>query len=189
MIKFTIGLWIFVILAGVSALARFAYVPGDAANAPKSWPILTRLPAPANRPEILVFLHPKCGCSQATLRNLETMLPEIGEKAVVKLVLNDLGDPKLLEESRAFSTAKTLKNITLVVDHNGFETNAFEVKTSGQVMLYDESGRLVFAGGLTPFRGHEGVSEGELSIVKWLNQRDMTWKTTSVFGCAMKEKI
>ena len=189
MIKYSLGLWLFILVAGISAFAKFAYTPGETAHAPKLWPALTRLKAPNQLPKLLVFVHPKCGCSEATLRNLEKILPDLVNKVQIKIVMNDLGDPAMLQGSKAFAQASAFKNVDIVVDHGGYETAAFGVKTSGQAMLYDETGHLVFQGGLTPFRGHEGVSEGEISVVKWIQTREMVWKDTSVFGCAMKEKI
>jgi hypothetical protein len=43
-----------------------------------------------------------------------------------------------------------------VTDAGGEETTRFGVKTSGTILLYSGTGRLLFSGGITASRGHRG---------------------------------
>lgn len=187
------GSWILILAIGVGAFAQFSYTPGQAADASTAWPSLSRLQPAENQPELLVFLHPKCACSHATLKDLGSILPEIGSRAKVRVIFNDLGDPSLLEESHSYEMAKEMASesggIEIVKDPNGVESKLFGVKTSGQVFLYDEQAKLVFSGGLTPSRGHEGESQGAIAVMSWLNSKKIQWQTSNVFGCSMKVKL
>lgn len=183
------ALWVLILIGGVSAFARYSYTPGEAAEAAPLWPALSSLQPNLTKPELLVFLHPKCACSHATLTDLERLIPQIGARARVRVVFNDLGDSALLRESHSFEMAKEIEGIEVVEDPGGFESAKFGVKTSGQVFLYDERGQLVFSGGLTPSRGHEGESVGAIAVLRWLNSRKIEWQTSDVFGCSMKVKL
>ena len=61
--------------------------------------------------------------------------------------------------------------------------------TSGQVLLYQPSGRLAFSGGITPARGHSGDNPGSdavLSLVRReARQADGVPVTCRVFGCPL----
>lgn len=183
------AVWILVLVSGVFAFANYSYTPGKPADLQITWPSLSSLKPSLKQPELLVFLHPKCSCSHATLADLARLIPDIGSRAHVRVVFNDLGDPSLLEESHSYAMASEIPGVELVKDPNGVQSNLFGVKTSGQMFLYDEQGVLVFSGGLTPSRGHEGESQGSITVLKWLNTRELQWKTSDVFGCSMKENL
>jgi len=51
-------------------------------------------------------------------------------------------------------------------------------------LLYDISGRLVFDGGITSARGHQGDNAGRSAISALLTgQHDVVVRATPVFGC------
>jgi hypothetical protein len=58
-----------------------------------------------------------------------------------------------------------LPEARLVTDAHGAESRRFGSATSGQVLLYDPAGRLVFAGGITPARGDMGDSFGRETLM------------------------
>ena len=84
-----------------------------------------------------------------------------------------------------WNTASALPDVTVVADDDGAEARRFGVSTSGQTLLYDERGRLLFAGGITGSRAHQGDNDGRRAIVALLNQKSSPRSTTSVFGCAL----
>jgi hypothetical protein len=58
--------------------------------------------------------------------------------------------------------------------------------TSGETMLYDASGRLVFAGGITGSRGHGGDNAGEDAVVAALLGGSGGASEAPVYGCALR---
>ncbi len=69
------------------------------------------------------------------------------------------------------------------IDSDGIETERFHAATSGQTLVYDPSGELLFHGGITGARGHEGDNDGQDSVVQILNGRNSMCRETPVFGC------
>jgi hypothetical protein len=57
--------------------------------------------------------------------------------------------------------------------------------TSGQTVLYDNEGALLFSGGITGARGHAGDNAGRTSLVELLNRGAAGRSRTSVFGCPL----
>lgn len=66
------------------------------------------------------------------------------------------------------------------------EADLFGAATGGHVFFYSPEGALVFEGGITPGRGHEGVSAGQQLILAAL-EGSATIASTDVFGCSLTE--
>jgi hypothetical protein len=56
---------------------------------------------------------------------------------------------------------------------------------SGETLLYDPHGRLVFRGGLTAGRGHAGDSPGRRAVVACFNEPTPERRDLPVFGCPL----
>jgi len=72
-------------------------------------------------------------------------------------------------------------------DDDGVEAARFGAATSGQVILYDRDGRLLFSGGITASRGHAGDNDGRDAIVSLLGGGRGTRHSSPVFGCSLLE--
>jgi len=75
--------------------------------------------------------------------------------------------------------------VTVDFDGGGAEAKRFGAETSGAVVLYDRAGRLVFHGGITAARGHEGDSFGQQRIAALLTGARADRTDAPVFGCAL----
>jgi hypothetical protein len=73
-------------------------------------------------------------------------------------------------------------------DEGGREGSRFAVGTSGGVVLYDTRGRLLFRGGITAARGHEGDSFGQERIASLLTTGAADRADAPVFGCALEDE-
>ncbi len=77
---------------------------------------------------------------------------------------------------------------TVHFDGEGDERRRFRAFTSGQVLVYDVAGRLVFDGGLTAARGHAGPNPGQAALFELLtDKRTVARKAWPVFGCPLDE--
>ena len=54
----------------------------------------------------------------------------------------------------------------VVNDVEGVEARRFGAQTSGTTSLYSPDGRLLFSGGITSSRGHEGDNAGEDALTQ-----------------------
>jgi hypothetical protein len=89
------------------------------------------------------------------------------------------------EKTDIWNAASSLPGVTVLVDHDGFESQVFNSRTSGQAMLYSENGELLFTGGITIARGHIGDNEGRRTLIKLLTGERADTVQTAVFGCPL----
>ena len=83
-----VALWLVASGLCIKALVDFDTTPGVAAAAPTSWPAGVALPRSAGRPTLVLFLHPRCSCSRATLAELERVLTRCPHRAAVDVVFS-----------------------------------------------------------------------------------------------------
>ncbi|GAA5508605.1 hypothetical protein Rcae01_04072 [Novipirellula caenicola] len=161
------GCWLAAVLTFVTWITAYGFKvdASNLADSEETWPADTTLAIPADRPTLVLFVHPKCPCSRATLVELEKILtasPAITTAAPSVLVVASV--PRDADttwtHSPLIQRAAELANADVVFDVEGVETARFGVTTSGTVMLFDHHATRTFSGGITTSRGHEGRSVG-----------------------------
>jgi hypothetical protein len=55
-------------------------------------------------------------------------------------------------------------------------------------VLYNSDGQLLFSGGITGARGHEGDNAGEDLVIAGLNGQNVGFQHTPVFGCSLQDQ-
>ena len=70
-------------------------------------------------------------------------------------------------------------------DDDGAEARRFGVETSGQTLLYDARGALIFSGGITGSRGHAGENAGAAALAALLTRGAAAQRGADVFGCPL----
>lgn len=182
-------------LGGFMALMAFDDSPGVAAGAPVRWPANSSLPFEPNRPLLLVFIHPLCSCTSATVAELSTLwnLPEgirMPQTVFVAVEPADSGDHPLSGRAAWFGKVSMLPGAKIVRDAGGVEARRFHADTSGYVLLYGGKGALLFQGGVTGSRGHEGDNLGLAQLRTALSAQgpvsaSARARTSPVFGCSL----
>ena len=168
---------------------RHVGTPSKTADPTKSWPVASRLPKSPDRPSFLMFVGDDCPCSRAGLRELERLLAEIPEEGFPRVVVVFAG-PQTDPVAELWKQAKGIAGVEAWRDSPLKETQRFGARTSGQVMTYDRFGTLVFEGGLTVARGHEGMSGARVSLANWFRRRNGSMPSQSrsrVFGCDLPD--
>jgi hypothetical protein len=89
------------------------------------------------------------------------------------------------EKTDLWQSAAAIPGVSVFTDTNGVEAQRFGAQTSGQTILYDAQGKLLFQGGITAGRGHEGDNAGEDSIVALVHGEEPVVRKTPVFGCPL----
>jgi len=178
------GFWAASLAAGFFALWAYAATPGEGAAAPRTWPLESSLPHDKGRSTLLVFVHPRCPCSRATLRELNRLLARAGTSiSPVVVFLRPHGVPPGWERTELWSLAENISGAVVRGDA-GEESKRFHVETSGTCLLYDPQGALLFSGGITSVRGHEGNSFGQERILGLATVGKADRGSSPVFGCA-----
>jgi hypothetical protein len=87
-----------------------------------------------------------------------------------------------------WQSAASIPGVNVRIDEGGAEARLFNSSTSGQTILYDAAGRLLFSGGITGSRGHSGDNEGRSAITSLVNKGAADRTETFVFGCPLFDK-
>jgi hypothetical protein len=89
------------------------------------------------------------------------------------------------EETDLLQSASEIPGVKVIVDTQGKYASLFHAATSGQTVLYNQYGQLLFSGGITGSRGHFGDNAGQASIESLVNAEVPTQTETAVFGCPL----
>jgi hypothetical protein len=106
-----------------------------------------------------------------------------GRVTAMVLVYRPASEPVGWAQSDLWRSAAAIPDVRMVVDDDGRESKRFGVAVSGHTLLYDARRRLVFSGGITAARGHEGDNAGRNAIEGLLVDGTARVARTSVFGC------
>jgi glyoxylase-like metal-dependent hydrolase (beta-lactamase superfamily II) len=108
-----------------------------------------------------MLIHPRCPCSRASLAGLEKILTVCRSYLVAhvfflepKVPTTAWGDTELRRRAAAIPMTRSIP------DPGGVEARRFGAMTSGHVLVYDRSGKLLFSGGIAGARGQEGDNTG-----------------------------
>jgi hypothetical protein len=175
--------------AGTGLWVVWAYdnQPGAAAAPPPTWPADGAIALASDTPTLVVLAHPQCFCTKATLTELAEVLgrARIRPRTYI-LFMKPQGFPEGWTDSALWHQAAALPDVRVMRDDEGLKAKEFGAETSGQVVLYDAKGTLVFSGGITGSRGHAGDNAGRAAVISFLNGSSTgRQQTTSVFGCPL----
>ncbi len=183
-----VALWLLTCLGGLALLWRYKTRPGDPGAPPPTWPHPAGLTLAADRPTLIMSVHPRCSCTRASLAELEHVLDGApGVNAYVLFVIPD-GEQAGWERGELWDRAHELRGVRVISDPGGaLSVGAFRLAVSGHVLVYGRDGALRFSGGITPSRGHVGNSVGRERLETALADRIPDAPTSHVFGCSLED--
>jgi hypothetical protein len=178
--------WLVAVLGCSVLLWRYKSTPGPAGAAPSRWPVESSIARATDAPTLLMFAHPWCPCTRASIGELAVVL----SKANGRVKAHVLFDRPSSESDDWTNTdlwrqATAIPGVTAHVDADGAEAKRFGAETSGHVVLYDAGGALLFAGGITNARGHAGDSEGRRAVLSLLASGKANRSAAPTFGCSL----
>jgi hypothetical protein len=180
------ALWVFVISIGIRHLWGYESTPGVAASAPDRWPADSRIKHAADRATLVMLAHPQCPCTRASIGELARLMTQAqGRVTAYVLFVKPPGFSDGWEQTDLWASAAAIPGVRVVVDDEGVEAGRFGAATSGQTVLYDATGELIFSGGITSARGHAGDNAGRTAVVSLLTADESEQKETPVFGCPL----
>jgi hypothetical protein len=178
-------LWLAALFTGGRLLLGYQALPGPANSTTAAWPADSRLRRDTERYSVLLFVHPRCPCTQASIDELAWLLARSGERVDTWAVfVVPEGAPTDWQKGRSWEAAGAVPGLQKWTDLGGTEAQRFGVVTSGHVAVFAPDGRVVFSGGITGARGHRGENPGRNAAHDALLGRHVegNWP---VFGCPL----
>jgi hypothetical protein len=185
---FLIGfiLWLSVAASGVVALSLYSNAPEKQGTPPDQWPTSSSLSRVPRSSTLVMFVHPKCPCSRASISELAALLAHSsGDLRADVVFLHPPGKDDSWIQTDLWRDALKLPETAVLGDLSGRETNLFHPAVSGETLVYDAEGKLIFHGGITSARGHVGDNPGRSALQSYLSAGVAPLSRTPVFGCRL----
>ncbi len=185
-LRIIVAAWCGCVAAGSWAMLKYEFTPAAAPSATADWPAGSSIERDPNRPTLVMFLHPRCPCSRATLNELNRLATECPDRfALDILFIRPTGFSEDWERTDLYESARRIPGAHVLCDPGGVEAARFGATTSGETLLYSPAGRLLFQGGMTASRGHEGDNTGRAALADLIETGRAETRRTAVFGCAL----
>mgnify|MGYP003665393437 FL=1 len=187
LIPFLLVCWLILCAAGFWILWVYSNTPGTI-GPPNLTPVFqTHLRVDTEKPTLVLFAHPRCPCTRATMSELERLQADFKDQVSTVIVFYEPVDsgPEW-HDTDLWRRARSMHQTTTFSDIGGELAITTGATTSGQIGLMDADGNLEFWGGITPSRGHEGQSTGGIAIRALLRGHEPGHRRTSVFGCSLR---
>lgn len=179
------GAWLFLIALGFGVLNKYDTTPARLTRVQTKWPSCSLLPS-STCPTLVMVVHPQCPCTRASINELAVLMTHCQNRLKADvLVFTPIGAKENWERTDLFSSASIIPGVTVVIDRGGVLASKFAATTSGQTLLYDSDGRLIFDGGITSARGHFGgnISLDVLENAVLQGSKDL--RLTKTYGCSL----
>jgi len=188
------ALWVGALCWGFTRAYAYMDTPAPTSSAPVVWPPDTTLPLDPQLPTVIMFAHPKCPCTAASLEELNAALVELSAPVNLSVCfLDPASEEAAWTEDRLWVRAGRMPSIQRVHDIDGREARRFGAQSSGFAVVYTPSGMLIFQGGLTMNRGHQGDNPGRERFVRAIAEIDeggdvAAPRVALTFGCDIFSK-
>ncbi len=186
-----VAVWLPAMAFGFRVLWKYSTTPGHAGTPPMDWPATAPVERGKRRATLVMFAHPQCDCSRATIGELAIIMAHAGGQldadVFFYLPAREAGS---WTKTDLWRSASAIPGVRVFEDRDAAVAQTFGAFTSGQTLLYNSSGRLLFKGGITAFRGHSGDNAGRTAIIALLRdevpQNNTLPIVTPVFGCSLR---
>jgi hypothetical protein len=181
--------WGAAVSAGGASLWKYAGTAGAVATPPEQWPMQSSIRREPGNATIVMLAHPRCPCTRASIAELAILMRRAEQHARAHvLLIRPAGAEPDWEKTDLWRSAAAIPGVSVHSDVGGAEAALFKASTSGQTVVYDAAGRLLFRGGITGSRGHEGDNVGLQRIVSLLTRGYADRSDSKVFGCVLDSR-
>jgi hypothetical protein len=183
--------WIPAVAFGINVLWKYSTTPGRPGTPPLMWPANVPVDRTKGHASLLMFAHPQCPCTSASLGELAIILAHFQGKLDADVFFYlPASQPSSWARSDLWTTASAIPGVHVFEDREAQMAQSFGAFTSGQTLLYDPEGRLLFKGGITAYRGHSGDNAGRSAITALLQEGPTSQVVlpvvTHVLGCSLR---
>lgn len=191
-VAIAVALWIAAVSLGFVYLLRYEGVAEQsalqvAAAGPSEFPENDLLTQNRAGKTLVMFAHPHCPCTHASLGELQLILSACPELKPVQIVFPlPAGANDSWQNGVIVQQAHELDGVEVKWDVDESLTKIFAAQNSGHVLLFDAHGKRLFSGGITALRGHPGWNSGRAAIVAIAQNNRGVRESTPIFGCPLR---
>lgn len=179
--------WCAALLLVWNQLLAHTYRPANTPGAVAAWPVIDQQ-FDSTGVNILVFAHPFCPCTRATLAELEDSLQRASPELKVTIVFITAGlSADDVDRSATVAAAKQFPRVALQFDPSADMAKLFGASVSGEVFVFDAAGNRVFHGGITAGRGHRGHSVSKEAFEQVIRGKYEGAGEFPLFGCRLPQ--
>jgi hypothetical protein len=161
--------WVAAVAFGSVKMLNYEFTPGAAGTPSGAWPAASGIRPDRQYAHLVMLVHPRCPCTRASIAELAQIMAHAqGLATATVLFYRPRQFPPGWERTDLWRSAAAIPGVTVLTDPEGREAQRFGAVTSGHVLLYDRAGQLLFTGGITGSRGHEGDNDGCDSVIRLL---------------------
>ncbi len=160
-----LGVWIVAIGCGVVYAWVYESTSAAVAAAADRWPAGSTCTLSPEGATLVMFVHPHCPCSRATLAELAVLMTHCRGRLHAEVMF--LQPPSFSDEwthSDLWESASRIPDVAARIDVGAAEQRRFGARVSGETFVYSAGGELLFHGGITAGRGHVGDNAGRTAI-------------------------
>ncbi|MES2708194.1 MAG: hypothetical protein V4726_16490 [Verrucomicrobiota bacterium] len=200
MMRYGAGIvWLGAAGAGLAGLWRYSVTPAEVVENQRVWPEGSALSRSGNPFSLVMFLHPECPCSRASVEELGVLLSRNPEQISAQVLFFTPEDKQAVwSDTTLCRQARAIPGVGVQTDADGREAGLFAAGASGETFVYDPRGVLVFHGGITAARGHSGDNDGLDLIGKRVSHGGPGLRNSAgpeeparspVYGCSLQGAI
>lgn len=180
--------WSACILYGLMLLWRYESTPGPERSPSVSWPAATSLALHDTLPTLVMFAHPRCPCTRASIAELTTLMTHHQGKVDARVYFFQPANPSPeWSHTDLIESVRAIPGVSVAFDTENAEARQFGAKTSGYTLLFNPAGQVLFSGGITAARGHIGDNVGRTALDSLLEGGRPQVAHTLVFGCQLED--
>lgn len=185
-----VAVWLLAVSSGAMALWNYAFSESRIDTAVGNWPDDSSLICDSSVATLVVFIHPQCPCTKATIRQLLSVQRHSTAPFRLQLVMLQPESGPVWRETPVQRHALAIRDAEFIDDRGGREAVKFGVSCSGMCLLFSPDRSLLFRGGITESRGHEGDCMGANLLLAHLNNLQNSADAAPashnpVYGCSL----
>ena len=144
--------WVACVIVGMGWLTRYQMTPGRVMAA-RNFSDASILHLAKDRPTLIMFVHPRCPCSDASMEELARLMSAARDHVSARvLFVNPPGEAEQWSHTDLWRDAEQIAGVNVRCDMEGAIASKFGIQTSGHVLLFNSDGKLLFSGGITGSR-------------------------------------
>ncbi|MGE0268948.1 MAG: hypothetical protein AB7S78_10900 [Candidatus Omnitrophota bacterium] len=180
-------IWLSAVCTGMASLYNYVNEPSEPGIVVRQRP--ASIQADEQIFQLVMTAHPHCPCTRASISELDRLMAQTQGKLKARVFFQKPeGFSENWVKADLWKTAERIPGVEVVIDEDGNQSRSLGATTSGQAFLFDPAGKLVFHGGITAARGHEGDNLGHSTIVALVSGEKPDVGQTPAFGCLLRHQ-